>query len=87
MLARLSSEIRATPRFDEVLIRLGKQGSAEVRDMVERQMSAINSMLLCIGAALVVFMYLGQGSVAHSMRNELSPVKQTAKMLINQSSR
>lgn len=87
MLARLSSEIRATPRFDEVLIRLGNQGSAEVREMVDRQMFVLNAMLLGMGGLLVVFVWLGQLSISQSMQQELSPTKQMSKRLANQSGR
>jgi type II secretory pathway component PulF len=81
MLARLSSRIRNTPKFDEVLIDLGQKGSSEVRAVVAKQMSVLNALLLALGGALVVFVWLGQLSISQSMQNELSPTKQMGKRL------
>lgn len=76
MLARLSSQMRSSPRFDDVLIRLGQEGTAEVREVVNKQMTLLNAVLLSLGAGLVVFVYIGQLSISQSLQEELSPSKQ-----------
>lgn len=81
MLARLSSQIRSNPNFDEVLIRLGQQGSAEIREVVGKQMGRLNGILLGMGGAMVVFMWVGQMSISQSMQEELSPTKQMSNRM------
>jgi type II secretory pathway component PulF len=81
LLARLSSQIRSNPKFDEVLVRLGQEGSAEVRELVVKQMSVLNGIMLAMGGLVVVFVWLGQMSIGQSMQDELSPTKQMQKRL------
>ncbi len=79
LLARLSSQIRTTPRFEEVLIRLGSTGSAEVRKVVEVQMSVINRVMMVLSGLLLLFLFVGQLTIANSMREELSPARVAAR--------
>jgi type II secretory pathway component PulF len=79
MLARLSSQMRSNPKFDEVLVGLGQKGAVEVREVVDKQMSKLNTMLLVMGGAVVVFVWIGQLSISQSMQNELSPAKQMGR--------
>lgn len=81
LLARLSSQIRNNPRFDQVLISLGTTGGDEIRVEVEKQTSKINMMLLSAGGLMVVLMMVGQLSISQSMTEEMSPQKQMAKRL------
>lgn len=83
MLARLSSQIRNNPRFDEVLIELGQKGSAQVRVEVGRQMGRLNAILLGLGGALVVFVWLGQISISQSLQEELSHTKQLSRRMLS----
>jgi type II secretory pathway component PulF len=79
MLARLSSQMRSNPKFDEVLVGLGQKGSVEVREVVDKQMSRLNTMLLALGGSVVVFVWIGQLSISQSMQSELSPAKQMGR--------
>jgi type II secretory pathway component PulF len=81
LLSRLSSQIRTNPNFDAVLVRLGLEGSVEVRKVVERQMGVINGMLLAAGAGVVVFMMLGQLSISQTLTEEMSPAKQMERQM------
>lgn len=81
LLARLSSQIRTNPRFDQVLIDLGGKGSVEIRKEVEIQTSKINFMLLSAGGLMVVLMMTGQLSISGSMTEEMSPQKMQIKRM------
>lgn len=73
LLARLSSQIRTNPRFDQVLIKIGTQGDEDIRAEVTKQAGAINSMLLMAGALLFVFMLVGQMNISQSLNEEMQP--------------
>lgn len=79
LLARLSSQIRTNPRFDQVLITLGAEGSKEVRQEVDKRTSVVNYMLLGLGGGLIAFMMAGQISIGQKLREEMSPAKQMAR--------
>lgn len=81
LLARLSSQIRTNPRFDQILINLGKSGGEEVRLEVEKQTSTVNFILLTFGGLMVVFMMVGQLSISGSMTEEMSPQKQMMRKM------
>jgi len=81
LLARLSSQIRTNPRFDEVLISLGETAGVEIREEVDKQTSKINFMLLAAGGALVVFMMAGNLAISTKMGEEMSPQKQMMKKM------
>jgi len=81
LLSRLSSQMRTTPDFDQVLVKLGLEGSIEVRKVVDRQMNVINAALLGLGGAIVVFMMIGQLSISQSLTEELSPAKQMQRQM------
>jgi type II secretory pathway component PulF len=81
LLARLSSQIRTNPRFDQVLIDIGQRGGDEIRVEVEKQTSKVNLMLLCAGGFTVIFMMVGQMNISGSMTEEMSPQKQMAKRM------
>ncbi|HEX4918658.1 MAG TPA: type II secretion system F family protein [Limnobacter sp.] len=74
LLARLATTIRNDSRFDRVLIELGTQGIAEVRKEIEKTSKGLNTMLLIAAAACVLFLYVGQLSIAQSMTDALDPV-------------
>jgi type II secretory pathway component PulF len=80
LLSRLSSQMRTNPNFDAVLVRLGLEGSVEIRKVVDRQMSVINAFLLSVGGAVVVFMMVGQLNISQSLTEELSPAKQMQRI-------
>jgi len=84
LLARLSSEIRTNPRFDQVLIGLGKTGGEEIRNEVDKQTAKINFMLLIAAGFTVVGMMVGQLSISMSMTEEMSPQKQMMRKLKQQ---
>jgi type II secretory pathway component PulF len=84
LLARMSSQIRTNPRFDQVLIKLGSEGGAEIRAEVEKQTSRVNAMLLAAGGFTVAFMMIGQLSIGQTMTEEMSPQKQMQKRLMRQ---
>lgn len=79
LMAQLSSDIRTTPRFDHVLINAGQKGMKELREVVDRQAGAINTVLLMEAGALVVFLMMGQLLIPMSLQDELSPAKQMAR--------
>jgi type II secretory pathway component PulF len=79
LLARLSSQIRTTPRFEEVLIGLGTKGSEEVRVVVARQMSSVNLILLGSSGFLIVFLIVGQLSISNSLSDAMSPTALAAR--------
>jgi len=72
--------MRTNPNFDAVLVRLGLEGSVEIRKVVDRQMSVINAFLLSVGGAVVVFMMVGQLNISQSLTEELSPAKQMQRI-------
>lgn len=82
VLARLSSQIRTNPRFDQVLIKIGTQGGDDIRKEVIKQTGVINAMLLVAGGALVIFMMLGQLNIAQTMADEMSPTTMLKKSLM-----
>jgi len=84
LMARLSSDIRTTPRFDHVLISLGQQGMKELRAVVEKQASSINMIMMAGGASLVVFLMMGQLMIPMALQEELSPSKQLARKATKQ---
>lgn len=74
LLARLATTIRGDSRFDRVLIELGTQGVREVRQEIEKSSKGLNTLLMIASAACVVFLYVGQLSIAQSMTDALDPV-------------
>lgn len=74
LLARLATTIRSDTRFDRVLIDMGTQGIAEVRREIEKTSKGLNTLLLLAAAACVLFLYVGQLSIAQSMTDALDPV-------------
>ncbi len=74
LLARLATTIRSDSRFDRVLIDLGTQGVLEVRKEIEGSSKSLNTLLMIASAACVVFLYVGQLSIAQSMTDALDPV-------------
>ncbi|HEY1059473.1 MAG TPA: hypothetical protein VGE55_12150 [Limnobacter sp.] len=74
LLARLATTIRNDTRFDRVLIELGTQGVAEVRKEIEKTSKGMNTLLMVASAACVLFLYVGQLSIAQSMTDALDPV-------------
>jgi type II secretory pathway component PulF len=75
LLSRLASMIRTNPRFDQVLIKVGTVGTAEIQKEVGSQASRINLMVIVAGAAIVLLLIGGQMSISNSMQEELSPQK------------
>lgn len=75
LLSRLASMIRTNPRFDQVLIKVGTVGTAEIQKEVAAQASRINLMVIVAGAAIVLMLIGGQMSISNSMQEELSPQK------------
>lgn len=80
LLARLATTIRSDSRFDRVLIELGTQGILEVRKEIETSSKSLNTLLMVASAATVVFLYVGQLSIAQSMTEALDPVNQMRSM-------
>jgi type II secretory pathway component PulF len=74
LLARLATTIRSDNRFDRVLIELGTQGVIEVRKEIESSSKSLNTLLMIASAACVVFLYVGQLSIAQSMTDALDPI-------------
>ncbi len=74
LLARLATTIRSDSRFDRVLIELGTQGVVEVRKEIESSSKSLNTLLMIASAACVVFLYVGQLSIAQSMTEALDPI-------------
>lgn len=81
LLARLSSQIRTTPRFDDVLIGLGAKGGEDIRAEVAAQTGKINAMLLAAGGFVVLFMMVGQLAISQTLSDEMSPTKQMARKM------
>ena len=82
LLARLASQIRTNPRFDQVLIKIGTQGGEDIRKEVMRQASMINIMLMLGGAGLFMFMMIGQLNISQSMADEMSPAAMTKRRMM-----
>ncbi|MCR2747609.1 type II secretion system F family protein [Limnobacter parvus] len=74
LLARLATTIRSDSRFDRVLIELGTQGVIEVRKEIQSSSKGLNTLLMIASAACVLFLYVGQLSIAQSMTEALDPV-------------
>ena len=74
LLARLATTIRNDNRFDRVLIELGTQGVEEVRKEIDSSSKSLNTLLMIASAACVVFLYVGQLSIAQSMTDALDPI-------------
>lgn len=81
LLARLSSSIRTTPHFDDVLIKLGDEGLGEVTEHVQKQASLINGLMLGVAALVLSFLVLGNLSITNTMSDEMSPSRQLARTL------
>lgn len=75
LLARLATTIRNNPQFDKILIQLGTEGGAEIRDEIAKTAKSLNAMIMIIAASLVVFLYVGQLSISQTMTAELDPIK------------
>ena len=84
VLARLSSQIRTNPRFDQVLIKIGTQGAEDIRKEVMRQAGAINGMLLLAGGAIVIFMMVGQLNISQTMTDEMNPTAMLKKKMLRE---
>lgn len=84
LLARLASQIRTNPRFDQVLIKIGTQGGEDIRKEVMRQAGLINAMLMFFGAGLFMFMMLGQLSISQTMSEEMSPATMMRKRMMKE---
>lgn len=81
LLARLSSSIRTSTHFDDVLIKLGDDGLAEVSEHVQKQTSLINGMMLGGTALVLSFLVMGNLSITNTMADEMSPARQLARTL------
>lgn len=82
LLARLASQIRTNPRFDEVLIKIGTQGGDDIAKEVCRQSTIINAQLMIGGAALFMYMMIGQLSISQSLSEEMSPAAMMKKRVM-----
>lgn len=73
LLARLSSDIRTTRRFDEVLIKLGREGLVEVEQRVDKQTGVINFLLLVSSGVLMLTLFMGSNYLTFSLQEQFTP--------------
>lgn len=74
LLSRMGSLMRREAgQLDKVLVQLGVLGADESRDQVEKSATAINGVLVALGLGVILFFYIGQGSIISSIREQNSP--------------
>ncbi len=79
LLAILASRIRNAPKFDQVLVDLGTQGAAVIRQEVKRSAATINAILIVGGVFFLIFLYSGQTLIADAVAEAMDPMKRAAK--------
>lgn len=84
LLGRLNSMVRrdAGGKFDAVLIELGSVGQEEGREAVRKSAVKINAILMFATMSIILFFYLGQSMIAHSIEDANSPTANMRRNLI-----
>lgn len=83
LLSRMGSLLRRNGggNFSNVMIELGVLGATESQEHVQKTAKNMNFALTALGMSVVLFFYIGQGSIVSAIERENSPAAQMKRNL------
>lgn len=79
LLARLASQVRNNPHFDQVLIELGTAGKDTLRAEIDKRSTTLSVAMYLSALSCAAFVMVGSQSIGLKFQEEMSPTKIMAR--------